>query len=88
MKGVDHLSIINIEYEEFLCKVYREVLNYIINDELNFGVLQNIIIDVFNKYFGMSSGRTEYIWSITKDYRIFTDNMDTLRDELSDNKIV
>ena len=87
MKGVDHLSIINIEYEEFLCKVYREVLNYIINDELNFGVLQNIIIDAFNKYFGMSSDRTEYIWSITKDYRIFKDNMDTLRDELIDNKI-
>ena len=46
-----------------------------------------MIIDVFNKYFGMSSDRTEYIWSITKDYRIFKDNMDTLRDELMDNKI-
>ena len=86
MKGLDHLSIIDSEYEEFLCKTYEKVLHYIVNDEIDFGVLQDIILKSIDKYFGMSPGRREYVLSITKEEWIYNNNIAILRDELEEFK--
>ena len=86
MKGLDHLYIIDSEYEEFLCKTYEKVLHYIINDEIDFGVLQDIVLQSIDEYFGMSPGRREYVLSITKEEWIYNNNIAILRDELEEFK--
>lgn len=82
MKGLDHLSIIDNKYENFVCHIYKKVIEYIINDDINFGILQAIILQSIDNYFGVSMEKRDFEISFTDDRNIFNDNMDTLKEEL------